>query len=178
MENILRRDIICIVPKSSASGYNFCVLTHQFRAIVFVLISIAIGAAIGVLLFRSVVARDTRLEFVSSIVRNATPDRDTHDRFSGTVLDHNEGTRTIVLNIRNSFPPNESRTSPVQLSYTADTQWFAVDYIFRDGVMMQRRSTEVKARPLPKDALVNVILYHDGEEYKTIAITYLRRVNI
>lgn len=145
---------------------------------VVVLICLALGAAIGFFLFWLVIARDTRLEIVSSIAQDATRLNVMHDKFSGVVLDHNETARSILVNIPNSFPSNESGVSPIRLQYTADTKWFAVEYIFSSGVMIQRRVSEVAPRTLPKDALVSVILYHNGYEFQTIGIAYLRRINI
>lgn len=139
---------------------------------------VLLGIGIGFLVFQTVIDRDTRLATVSKAVGNIFRIDVPIVKYSGTVLRHDEEKNILVLNIPSSFSISASSTIPVMLQYTPETKWMSIEYVFRDGVMEKRHWSNEESRQLPRDALVSIVQYYDGIQWRSVAIAYLRKTNI
>lgn len=152
----------------------------SFRRITLVLItsSFLAGIGLGVFIFQTIIDRDTRHVAISKIVRDIFDASIPFVKYSGTVLQHDETKKNIVLNIPNSFSINSSKSIPMLLPYDSQTEWVSIEYAFRNGLMEKRHWSKEEPRQVPRDALVSVVQYYDGMKWRTIAIAFLRKTNI
>lgn len=153
---------------------------QRFRltALILAIVGLLIGTGIGFLVFQKAIREDTRYAIVSDLVKSVFHGNPPTVKYSGTVLRHDVENKTLILNVPSSFSIHASNTIPVMISYMPETTWMSVEYAFRDGLMEKRHWSGEEPRQLPRDALVSVVQYHDGTEWRTIAIAFLRRTNL
>lgn len=150
----------------------------RFAALILVIAGLLLGTGIGFIAFQKMIDRDTRYAAISNLMRSFFPGPVPVVKYSGTILRHDETQKTLVLNVPNSFSIDPTNTIPVMVPYTSDTKWMSIEYAFRNGVMEKRHWSDEGPRQLPRDALVSVVRYYDGTEWRTVAIAYLRKTNL
>jgi hypothetical protein len=100
-------------------------------------------------------------------------------QYSGVVVHNDTAARNITIQIPNYFGATQASSQQMKFYYDDATLWGTIEYVFENGIVVDRGSTEVPARELPEGTLVS--LWRDMQvdtPLRASAILYLQRKTI
>jgi len=100
------------------------------------------------------------------------------EKYSGPLVSIDIPNQRIVINVADSFPQSERAVTPMEFRFDDATVWSSVEYIFKDDVLERRGLISEQPRNLPEGTLISVFQDHDGREWRTVSIAFLRRTNL
>ena len=132
------------VPRASPPRYNRSM--RRIRIIVVLgVITLMPGIAAGAASF----------QFASTIAPHLmTPRPYIHSSelaYGGVVVAQTHAPQALVVAVHSKF---NGGTHPMRFLYDQDTEWYSMDYVFKDGVVVERRVAKEAARPLPAGAFL------------------------
>lgn len=104
--------------------------------------------------------------------------RDRDRQYSGIVSSQNEKEQWIRISVKSAFP-GEEPGGVVQFAYDSTTQWFSLEYTFKDGVLAKEYARSEKPRTLPAGTLASVYRDHDSDmPFRAMSIVFLRKTEL
>ncbi len=139
-------------------------------------VACALGALFGVLFFYT--ADKVISQYLLTPHKNRASLTQEY-RHSGIVTRHDRASKTLSIQEESSFQMGTS-TGEVQFTYTDETEWSSLEFIFRDNILERRNIFEdERERDLPEGALVWIARDPTtSDPWKIAHLSFIRRTDL